>query len=301
MDSPELLQHKIINFLIALPNLDDTNSRQAFIYGVGLDPQLQDHIPFDEPRAQFVPLLVSLLINYGKLSDGRYALEAVLKEAKKYIGQDKQKECESLLQELQTLELGHKKRYVEVTRSPLRKEIFISIAIFILIAVISLLTSVVFQWPIDFGSHKNGMMDTPSTSPIPPTPRPVENPRLTSWAAYKTHFNAKVELNALARDEWFKQNFMLLLVCQKKVLSIPESSNRDIQKSELYPIGQRTTEDMAVEFNEDFTKSLNSGDMVSCRLCLLNKKYSDEGFTTLSELYEKKGYVFAEYAETIKD
>ncbi len=94
------LKNEIINFLKSLPNLDDIKSRRAFIYSVGLDPQLKAQIPFDDPPAQFVPFLVSILINYGRLEDGRYALEAVLEIAKNYIGQDKREYCDILIQKM---------------------------------------------------------------------------------------------------------------------------------------------------------------------------------------------------------
>ncbi len=99
MELSGTLQNKIIEFLKSLPNLDDKSGRQAFIYSTGLDSQLKDQISFDEPPAQFVPLLVSQLLKYGMLNNGRYALESVLQEAKNYIGQDKKEYCETLLQE----------------------------------------------------------------------------------------------------------------------------------------------------------------------------------------------------------
>jgi hypothetical protein len=99
MKLPVTFQHKVIDFLKSLPNMDDAKSRRAFIYSVGLDSQLQDQISFDEPPAQFLPILVSTLLNYGKLEDGQYALEAVLQSAKDYIGQDRQKYCETLIKE----------------------------------------------------------------------------------------------------------------------------------------------------------------------------------------------------------
>ena len=97
MKLPLELQNKIINFLNSLPNLYDTNGRKAFIYSVGLDSQLIGPLPFDEPIAQFVPLLVSILLDYGKLANGRYPLEAVLEATKNYIGLDKRIESDFLI------------------------------------------------------------------------------------------------------------------------------------------------------------------------------------------------------------
>ena len=106
MELTVILQNKIIDFLKSLPNLDDIRSRQAFIFSVGLDSQLYDQIPFDETPAQFAPLLVSRLLKYGKLNDGRHAIEAVLETAKHYIGQDKQAYCNSLIKELHTIDIS---------------------------------------------------------------------------------------------------------------------------------------------------------------------------------------------------
>lgn len=94
------LQNQIIEFLRSLPNLGDVKARQAFIFDAGLDPELKDQIPVDEPPAQFIPLLLSILRAYGQLNDERDALEAVLETAKNYIGQDKRKYCESLIRKV---------------------------------------------------------------------------------------------------------------------------------------------------------------------------------------------------------
>ena len=58
MEVPVKLHNKIIGFLKSLPNIGDTRGRRAFIYSAGLDSQLSDQIPFDDPPAQFIPLLV---------------------------------------------------------------------------------------------------------------------------------------------------------------------------------------------------------------------------------------------------
>lgn len=100
MEIPGILQNQIIEFLKSLPNLDDTKGRRAFIYFVGIDSQLQEQIPFDEPLSQFVPFLVSILLKYGKLKDGRNPLEAILETAKGYVGLDKKAYCEDLIQKV---------------------------------------------------------------------------------------------------------------------------------------------------------------------------------------------------------
>ena len=90
----------IVDFLISLPNVNDSSGRKALIYRAGLDANLQSLIEFSEPLGQFFELLVPQLISYGKLNDGRNALEAVLESAKDYVGSEKKRECDNLIQEL---------------------------------------------------------------------------------------------------------------------------------------------------------------------------------------------------------
>lgn len=94
------LQKKIIEFLISIPNMDDTDGQRALIFSAGLDSELQDLIQFGKPLAQFVPLFISTLLDYGKLNDGRNPVEAVLEATKNYVGIDKKDYCQELLEEL---------------------------------------------------------------------------------------------------------------------------------------------------------------------------------------------------------
>ncbi|MFX0197979.1 MAG: hypothetical protein ACFFCW_17810 [Candidatus Hodarchaeota archaeon] len=111
MELPSTFQHRIVEFLTSLPSINDTSSQQALICQAALDQDLQQQIPFGTPSAQFIPLLVSKLGKYGKLTDGRYAVEAVLEAAKSSVGQDKKADCDALLQEFHenadAFQLGH--------------------------------------------------------------------------------------------------------------------------------------------------------------------------------------------------
>jgi len=100
MELPFILQKRIVDFLKSLPNIHGHDSQRALVYGAGLDSDLQDLITFGGSSAQFVQLLVSTLVAYGELKDGRHALEAVLEAAKNYVGQDRQNDCEIILKEL---------------------------------------------------------------------------------------------------------------------------------------------------------------------------------------------------------
>ncbi len=101
MELPVGLYKKISTFLLSLPNLDGTRGRQAFIYKAGLDSELKNQIPFDEPSAKFIPHLLSLLLRCGTLRDERHALTAILETAMTYVGHDKRAHCTTLIQEIQ--------------------------------------------------------------------------------------------------------------------------------------------------------------------------------------------------------
>lgn len=99
METTLAVQKKIIDFLLSLPNIHDSDSQRALLYQTGLDLRIQGQIPIGKPPAQFVPSLVCILLDYGKLNDEKYALEAVLEVAKTYVGQDKKAYCDTLIHE----------------------------------------------------------------------------------------------------------------------------------------------------------------------------------------------------------
>ncbi len=100
MKLPSELHNKIVNFLTLLPNIEDEKSRQALINRASLDDRLQRRISVAGSAEQFSQTLVPTLVRYGKLEDGRDALVAVLEAAKDYVGQDKQEDCETLIQKV---------------------------------------------------------------------------------------------------------------------------------------------------------------------------------------------------------
>ncbi len=53
-----------------------------------------------ESTKEFVQFLVNISYNYGILQNGRNALEAILIAAKNYVGEDRQQDCNMLIQEL---------------------------------------------------------------------------------------------------------------------------------------------------------------------------------------------------------
>lgn len=104
------LQSEIIDFLKSLPNLDATSGRQAIVYSATSDSRLRELISFDMPSAQFIPLLVATLNDYGDLDNGQHALEAVLSGAKNFVGKGKQAYCETLIQKVKESYVSEEKR-----------------------------------------------------------------------------------------------------------------------------------------------------------------------------------------------
>lgn len=97
------LRQQIVEFLLTLPNLHNSEMQQALIFSASLDPQLESQIQANGlPPGQFVSGLVSTLLRYGKLHDGRAAIEAILQAAKQYVSQEKQAHCDWLIQALQS-------------------------------------------------------------------------------------------------------------------------------------------------------------------------------------------------------
>ncbi len=112
MDIPITLYNDIVTFFLKLPNVHDDTGRRALVYQAGIDDQLFHHITWNTPSAQFFPVFVKQLFQYGKIQDGRYALEAVLGTAKHHVGIGQQKGCDTILQQLGEIRdtLGHERR-----------------------------------------------------------------------------------------------------------------------------------------------------------------------------------------------
>lgn len=102
MELPVELKNKIVEYLTSLPNIEDRNVRRALISRAALDDQLENSINFDVAGTDpFFHLLVRDLSRFGELRDGRDALEAVLKAAKKSVGRNIKPEYDILIQEWQ--------------------------------------------------------------------------------------------------------------------------------------------------------------------------------------------------------
>jgi eukaryotic-like serine/threonine-protein kinase len=115
---PVELQNKIIDFLISLPNIHDSEAQRALLYLSGLDTQLQAQIPIGMPPAQFIPSLIAILLDYGAMDDNRHALEAVLEATKQYVGQDRKIYCDTLVEELRALIKEHPRLNKRIKRMP---------------------------------------------------------------------------------------------------------------------------------------------------------------------------------------
>lgn len=95
------LRRQIIDFFMSLPNIYDPNTPRALIQSADLDPQLLGQIHFGGPPVQFFQLLLPTLMQYGRLQDGRHALQAVLEAAQYYLaGNDEKITCDNLIRAL---------------------------------------------------------------------------------------------------------------------------------------------------------------------------------------------------------
>ena len=97
---PFELQQKIVGFLASLPNIHSYGDRLALVNSAGLDPMLTGEIDFTQSSRNFLNSLIPILTNYGRLKDGRSALEAILEAAKNCVGMDRRAFCNELIQEL---------------------------------------------------------------------------------------------------------------------------------------------------------------------------------------------------------
>ncbi len=104
------LKREIIDFLFSLPNIHSTESQRALLYDAGLDRELQDLIPFGKPTAEFIPILVEILLHYGKTIDERNSIEVLLEATKRYIGIDKKVLCNNLIEQVKVALPDEKQR-----------------------------------------------------------------------------------------------------------------------------------------------------------------------------------------------
>ena len=85
--------------LTSLPGVHSADSYRSLLLSAGLDQQAFDHLSFDAPPAQCVPLLIDALYKYGRQTDERHPLLAVLEAAHDLVGSDRQAECQTIIRE----------------------------------------------------------------------------------------------------------------------------------------------------------------------------------------------------------
>lgn len=100
MDVSTQLLRQIIDFFMSIPNINTPKNQYALINYAGLDRQLVNQLSMDSPPAQFFPLLIPALIQYGRLEDNRQALVAVMESSKQFLGKDGKAACDKLIREL---------------------------------------------------------------------------------------------------------------------------------------------------------------------------------------------------------
>ena len=89
---------EIAQFLTTLPNIGNPAARRALMYQAGLDERLINQLDFEGDAYSFCHNAIAKLVKYGKLENGRDALDVVLQAAQAGVGRDKQAECEQLRQ-----------------------------------------------------------------------------------------------------------------------------------------------------------------------------------------------------------
>lgn len=95
---------KYVSYMQNMLRICDTvsaASTQPKLHEANLDPELLGIISCEEPTTIFFSRLVESLLKYGQIADGRHALEAVLESARGRVGQNKRKDCDTLLKEWQ--------------------------------------------------------------------------------------------------------------------------------------------------------------------------------------------------------
>ncbi|GAK50703.1 hypothetical protein U14_01936 [Candidatus Moduliflexus flocculans] len=172
MKLPGKLQKEIIDLLLSLPNIQDSDGQKAFISRAAIESKLENQLPFGKPASDFVPLLVRVALKYEKSDDGRYPLEAILQTAKEYVGIDKQQHYDNLIQRLYSnpKTVGHPD-YKLVQSHPDKSGS--SKAIYHDTAVLGLLHDEINKYREPFKKNNERENKNPVSTPKPVQPSPV--------------------------------------------------------------------------------------------------------------------------------
>jgi len=95
-----ILLKELSAFLTPLPPFQDESSRRALLINAGFG-DLLTQVTCGGTTANFVPILLNYLSNYGTRPDGRHALAHVLEEVARNVGSDKQARIREFLAQLQ--------------------------------------------------------------------------------------------------------------------------------------------------------------------------------------------------------
>ena len=97
MGKPISLRSDIIEYLQKIPSIELESFRQAFLTRANLDKNLSKLIVYSGNSVQFCELLLSTLISYGQLTDGRDSVIAVLEASKSLVSLGSQNICDQLI------------------------------------------------------------------------------------------------------------------------------------------------------------------------------------------------------------
>lgn len=91
-------KQRTIRFLQKTTFMQTEDGRRALIISADLE-EVPFTIGFGKGAVIFCPLFVDELINYGKLQRGKFAIEALLEEVGRNLGQDQKQNCDQLITE----------------------------------------------------------------------------------------------------------------------------------------------------------------------------------------------------------
>ncbi|GAK48799.1 GUN4 domain protein [Candidatus Moduliflexus flocculans] len=100
MSADPIFLKELSAFLTPLPPFQDEPSRRALLINAGFSDLLAQ-ISCGGTTANFVPIVVNYLANYGTRADGRHALAHLLEEVARNVGNDKQARIQEFLAKLQ--------------------------------------------------------------------------------------------------------------------------------------------------------------------------------------------------------
>lgn len=103
IDKILILRREIRQLLLTLPNVYNRDGLQAFIASASLDISLQNQLTLEGSPKHIFTEMIDRLDRYGLMTDGRFALKALLETASQRVGIDRQQVIRRLCERLDHL------------------------------------------------------------------------------------------------------------------------------------------------------------------------------------------------------